>query len=403
MKQRHTHATRDYGSRYADALRELAGAEGRRHRMLLGVANRGLWAGRTPAEIETDLLEAGEAGRSPLTAAEVRDAVQRAEATGNFKTGTPRRIPAKSCGRALEPGRLPRPPRRGTPVPHYSAMSKDWFIEKMLGAGEAEWSRWRDERLRTGLREWETPDEDLHPLAALQAFSPVPLDADTLPRRMAALQVAALFEDETERLYAGPLEGARNPANVYGVGDFLRRVRLGEVQRADGLRLRVRLPTHILANPITGEPGPTGDLAGRTYKGNSTVAAFRHIVVEFDGMDAPGEKCRRQALFWLGVVTSQTKRGRMLLPVRCLVFSGSKSIHAVLRRDSPDRDRWETDWEKLAAALPGLDDAFHTPSQCMRLAGAVRTDEKAHGAEQTLLWCCRPYPHWNALLSGDAP
>ena len=192
-----------------------------------------------------------------------------------------RRIPAKSCGRAPGPDRSPRP---ASPA----------FMDAMTRRGEAEWSRWRDGRLRAGLREWETPDADLHPLAALQAFSPVPLDADTLPRRMAALQVAALFKDDAEWLYAGPLEGARNPANVYGAGDFLRRVRLGEVQRADGVRLRVRLPTHILANPITGEPGPTGDLAGQTYKGNSTVAAFRNVVVEFDGMDAPGERCRRQ-------------------------------------------------------------------------------------------------------------
>ena len=282
-------------------------------------------------------------------------------------------------------------------------MSKDWFIEKMLGAGEVEWSRWRDERLRAGLREWETPDEDLHPLAALQEFSPDPLDADTSPSRMAALQVATLFEDKTERLYAGPLEGARNPANVYGAGDFMRRVRLGEVQRADGLRLRVRLPTHILANPITGEPGPTGDLTGQTYKGNSTVTAFRNVVVEFDEMDAPGERCRRQALFWLGVVTTRTKRGLMPLPVRCLVFTGNKSIHAVLRLDAADKDEWETNWKKLAADLPGMDAAFRSPSQCMRLAGAVRTGEKAHGAEQTLLWCCRPSPRWNALLSDGAP
>ena len=358
--------------KYAAALRELAGAEGRRNGMLLGVANLGLLARRSPAEVEADLLEAGAAGRSPLTMAEVRRAVQRAGADGyGSHAGTPRRIPAKSCGRASGPGRSPHPalsPRSASPA----------FMDAMTRRGEAEWSRWRDERLRVGLREWETPDEDLSPLAALRAFSPAPLDADTSPSRMAALQVAALFDDPGERVWAGALFDARNPSSIYHARDFAGRIPTAGPQ--------------IAPNPVTGEQGPTKNGDGMTYRGESTVAALRNAVVEFDGMDPPGERCRRQALFWLGVVTSRDALGRMPLPVRCIVFTGNKSLHAALRIDAANRNGWNDGWRRLMDAMPGADGDFRSPSQAMRLAGVNRGPNEKHvpGAAQSLVWCAPP-------------
>lgn len=370
MNTKRTNTRFDFGTKYADALRELAASEGRRNGMLLGVATLGFLAGRNADDIEGDLLAAGQAGRSQLTVAEVRRAVDKAARSGRGDY-TP-------AGRAFLPRRVPHAMRRDTPA---AQSQKPRFIEYMIQKGEAEWMRWRNERIQAGLREWETAEEDLRPLAALLAFSPAPLDADTLPQRMTGLHIASLFQNETEHLYAGPLEGARNPANVYTAGDFVRGVYSG----------RITPPDRVLANPITGEPGPTRD-GGTTYRADSTVTAFRNAVVEFDELDKPGEFCRRQALFWLGVVTSHDEMGRMPLPVRCLVFSGSKSIHAVLRMDCPNGDQWKADWERLADALPGLDSAFRTPSQCMRLAGAIRPDgmnpDGTKGATvQTLLWC----------------
>lgn len=358
--------------KYADALRELAGAEGRRNGMLLGVASLGLIAGRSPAEVEGDLLEAGAAGRSPLTVAEVRRAVQRAERDG-YGGGAPRN------GGCLFAPR--RPPVRN----HVGAEGRGAaFVADMTRRGVARLARWA---METG-----TLPVDADPMAALAAASPRPLDGDTLPGTMAALQVAALFSGDGEHVYAGPLDGARDSANVYRAGDLVRGVCYG-----GRFSNPVRLPDRVLPNPITGRAGPN-KAGGITYRGESTVTAFRNAVVEFDGMDADGDGCRRQALFWLGVVTSHDEQGRMPLPVRCLVFSGSKSIHAALRLAAYDRGEWDEDWARLADALPGLDAAFRSPAQCMRLAGAVRTDGKGAGAEQTLLWCAQPSPDWCATI-----
>jgi hypothetical protein len=240
-----------------------------------------------------------------------------------------------------------------------------------------------------------TPEAKADPFAALQAVSPCSLDADTLPRTMAALQVAALFGDEGEHLYAGPLTGAKNARYVHAAGDFMREVAYG-----GRFIVPAHLPELVLPNPITGRQGLNKD-GTSSYRCEATVSAFRHICVEFDGMDAPGERCRKQALFWRGVVTSRTKRGqKMPLPVRCLVFSGSKSIHAALRVDAADGEAWGKAWETLAGTLPGLDSAFRSPAQCMRIAGAVRNDEKVHRIEQTLLWCVPPAPAWGELIRG---
>ncbi len=371
-----THTTR-----YADALHDLTTSEGHRNGMLLGVASLGLLAGRSPVEVEADLLDAGAAGRAPLTPQEVRRAVQRAEADG-YGSGScqhPRRGSYQQASRGSYQQTRPKSYQQAEP-PRPSA-----FMDTMTARGREYFERWREWRLSAGLREWET-EADLSPLAALQAASPCPLDADTLPARMAALKVAALF-DPGETLWAGELRDARSPSAVHAAGDFAR----------DALGGRP-LPSRILPNPVTGEAGPTKD-GGMTFRGESTLSALRHCVIEFDAMDGEGDGCRQQSLFWLGATVSRDALGRMPLPVRCIVYSGNKSLHAVLRLDSADAEAFRDAWDALAEALPGLDPAFRSPAQCMRLAGAVRgADEKRAGVEQSLLWCVPPSANWTPFF-----
>jgi hypothetical protein len=223
-------------------------------------------------------------------------------------------------------------------------MLKDWFTKRMTDAGEAAWSRWRDERLRNGLREWETPDKDLSPLAALQAASPCPLDADTLPARMTALQVAALFDDVSEHLYTGPREGAKNPKNVCEAGDFVRRACHG-IRNVAGVRLRFRLQEFIMPNPVKAEGGLAKD-GTPSYRCDDAVAALRNTVVEVDPAwkgEEGGEAerafyagaVREQAFFWLGVVTSRVgRRGLMPLPVRSIVYNGIAFLISETKSDN---------------------------------------------------------------------
>ena len=153
----------------------------------------------------------------------------------------------------------------------------------------------------------------------------------------------------------------------------------------------------VCVNPLTGRQGARG-----SYGTRDCVAAYRHMVMEFDRMSL-ADQCR----FWAGVIR------RNALPLACLVYSGNKSIHGAVRifaktaeeyRDladaiaaryavdaNPDADP-DADFSKHPEKHPEyyrLDvQALRNPLVCVRLAGVVRKDTDK---KQTLLYAA---PQW---------
>lgn len=125
----------------------------------------------------------------------------------------------------------------------------------------------------------------------------------------------------------------------------------------------------IIPNPMTGERGLTGD-DRESWACKATVASAPLVVCEFD--DIPPEQ---QLMFWSGVIAIKP------LDVRSLVWSGSKSYHALVKvPDGEDRDEYV---RYLQSVMPGIDPAPMHSCGLTRLAGGVneKTDKL-----QRLVW-----------------
>ncbi len=136
----------------------------------------------------------------------------------------------------------------------------------------------------------------------------------------------------------------------------------------------------IVPNPFTGKPGETVD-GRQSYIAQSCLAAFPHMLMEFDELPMP-----EQCAFWAGLIRQGT------LPLVCLVHSGGKSIHGCIRVNAPDLMTWQAMRARMLDIFAADDDpAFRVdgnamrPRTGMRLAGAVR---QSTGMRQRLLWTC---------------
>lgn len=114
---------------------------------------------------------------------------------------------------------------------------------------------------------------------------------------------------------------------------------------------------------------------------NDNVAEFRYALVESDNMDM-----------------SEQKRiiEEMKLPVAALIFSGKKSIHAIVHIDAGSREEYRRRVEYLYSACEdaglNVDAANKNPSRLSRMPGVIR-----NGKRQELLAVnigCRSFDDW---------
>jgi hypothetical protein len=131
----------------------------------------------------------------------------------------------------------------------------------------------------------------------------------------------------------------------------------------------------IIVNPLTGEPAAKKSGTGQTYRGDNCVAAYKYCLVEFDGISLED-----QIRFWSNVP----------LPVKALIFTGSKSIHGWLDLKGLNiRDA--NDWQKkIKISLYkeileplGVDSACSNAARLARLPGCFRSEKQKM---QELLW-----------------
>ena len=130
---------------------------------------------------------------------------------------------------------------------------------------------------------------------------------------------------------------------------------------------------HIIVNPLDGLPALKKSGTGTTLRGDANVAAFHFCLVEFDHLTKAD-----QIRFWSAVK----------LPIRALIDTGGKSIHAWVEVSGVQSSK---EWDQEIRAklyhqvlIPmGVDSACSNPSRLSRLPGHFRSDS---GRYQRLLW-----------------
>ena len=133
---------------------------------------------------------------------------------------------------------------------------------------------------------------------------------------------------------------------------------------------------YIIINPFTGRPAPKKNNEGDSYRCDAAIKTYRYCMVEFDNLNRED-----QIRFWSAA----------RLPIRALIDSGGKSIHAWLDvskiSNVSNGDQWDREikiglYEKALVPL-GIDRACCNPSRLSRLPGYFRAEK---GRFQRLLW-----------------
>lgn len=231
---------------------------------------------------------------------------------------------------------------------------------------------------------------------------------DAAYRLQAVRQLRALHPGG--RIWAGTIVGDEAVRNRLGIrkaktpispskGDDILdpAVRAGIVE-ADILADRIEagvvpIPTHISLNAQTGKPGENTE-GKPSFDCLATVAAFRHVLIEFDDLkDADGTPSRAQIDVVSGLIDYAQETDAFC--VVCAVWTGGKSIHVALRVKADDRDAYHRQCAALADLFSSADDprfrcdtsGWTTGANAathFRLAGAIRPET---GRRARLLWC----------------
>ena len=308
-------------SQYAEALNAFPAAGCGNHDHLLRCANLGVLAGLADSEIEADLVRC--AKRKP-TPGELAATIANARATAG----------------------------KNSPGPAYSALTPE---EKERLKARRKAARELEERLGNqakveAVRKLAGPPL---PLVDLMRLSPtIEPGADfTDPdaqRQNAALLLATLYAP-SERVFIG---------GTYDTGpDALRSSSDLQAAILDG----AEIPPFCIVNPFTGTEGKTK--SGKpSFRADECISALRYCLYECDLPEIPLDL---QAAF----IASRIKAG---WPIVSVVYSGGKSLHALLKVDITTAEQWQAEIrEKLFPVLAGLgaDAACKNPSRLTRLPG----------------------------------
>lgn len=138
----------------------------------------------------------------------------------------------------------------------------------------------------------------------------------------------------------------------------------------------------VIINPFSGMPAPKKSGDSVTYRGDGCVKHFRHCLVEFDN-----KTIEDQIKFWSAIK----------LPIKCLIHTGGKSIHAWIDVSGlfiSTLEQWDKTvkidlYEKRLKPL-GVDMACSNPSRLSRLPGVYRAEKQQW---QRLLWLSKEGCH----------
>ena len=300
---------------------------------MLVLCNSGVHAGLTDAQMETEIIRAS--GTPPLTVADVRRSIQ---------TERCDKVPMEDRPTGWGRNKWQPPPKPKPPLGGGAAS----FVDRMIGQGKGVSGK------------------------ALVEVSPVPIPPESWRQTICFLD--AMY-DETDYLFCGE----KGHKGVLG-----KNVRTAKDWRQLFFRCQNDIVCPLLiANPLTGKNALTKD--GRpSPRCDASVRRHRYALVEFDAM--PLEE---QCAFWAGVIATK------ILPLRSLVFSGSKSLHGLIEIDAPDRAAWDKTLDALLCEVCNpdapkdrqADRNCRNPARMTRLAGAWRQDKERR---QKLVWLAAP-------------
>lgn len=197
-----------------------------------------------------------------------------------------------------------------------------------------------------------------------------------------------LWECSPLRLWEEPkddpallLEILYDPTDLVWIGDRVQPGIMGQTIRTAAGWITFYLSggktaPHIILNPLTGAPTKKKAGDGATYRGDGNIAAYRYCLIEFDGLD------RESQIKFFSAIQ---------LPIRALIDSGNKSIHALVDVQKLAKvltsEQWVTEikgklYDQLLTPL-GVDSACSNPARLSRLPGYFREEKEAY---QRLLW-----------------
>ncbi len=185
--------------------------------------------------------------------------------------------------------------------------------------------------------------------------APVALPTEAIPPSRAIM--AAFEQGELIRVHSQVAQRG-DSWMPKGFGSFMTREQVVAVLDADAIMGNKDAGIYMGQNPI--RPG----LDEQTAAKDEGVAAYRHALVEFDGVPLEQQ---------FAVILATR------LPVSAVVYSGGKSLHAWVRVDAADLETYRRrvgvihSLPLLAAA--GMDKANKNPSRLTRLPGARRKDK----------------------------
>lgn len=308
---------------YEKSLADLPAGTGARNVKQLACHKWGLIAGLSKAQIIADIRQAWGDGRQPTD----RE-LERAHAAAAIKACKP-----------YDPTRIkPATPRR---APQVQARITRAAFDRLAG----------------------------DPLSSAELAALSPLSVGNPGNRQRQIENARLLLQHLyhpgEFIFCGPQNGTSD--NVLPVENWVERFRQG------------RTEPQFMINPLKGTWEPKTGEPGLTRRGKNCIADYRHTLFEIDKIDGKKVPLALQARFLWRRITEGW-------PIRAVIYSGGKSLHAIVQVNE-SAETWHANVEEglfRAWADLGADDACKTPERQARLPGCAEEGRKL----QSLLWLC---------------
>ena len=323
---------------FYEACRNLPPPGGGCHAALLGAANYGILAGLTEADIFRELRQAVKPGSRTVSDREIWEAVAKAEQDAGHR-----------ISRQHYPGMTPQERFDAAAIQKAAAILAEdkaraqSLREKLIAAGGGEQSPFNADL-------WEASNP--HPGSGYEQY--------TAPAADMLLFLRELYQPD-DYLYI--VDVVKKPRKMQA--DHVKTVSewIAFFQAALNKGHNLFMP-FFCANPLSGTPDENG-----SYWNDRQVKSFKYCVLESDTL--PLEQ-QIPLIRGLG------------LPVISLVFSGSKSIHALLdvTQHAGRQITSKADWDRIIKlelftqlAPLGFDPANKNPSRLTRLPGVYRPEK----------------------------
>jgi hypothetical protein len=265
---------------------------------------------------------------------------------------------------------MPRPPKPATEIPdtlRKAYAEAGTHTDPAPGLTPEQRKRLRERR------EQERKAQEEHgqrmAVEAVRKLAGPPIPLVDLMRMSPAIEPGADFDDEaTQRQNASLLLNVLfAPSELVFTGDTYDTGRAcldTPTALSERFLNGADVPPFYILNPLTGTEGRTK--GGKpSFRADECISSLRYALYE---CDLPEVSLEMQAAFLAG-------RIRAGWPIASIVFSGGKSLHALLRVDCRDASHWQSEireslFPKLAAL--GADAACVNPSRLSRLPGHRR-------------------------------